>query len=89
MAQSTKKSRQQGIVLEVIVALQARVTAGQLQAEDLSRLSKLLELLLTLLQMIEQPKLKLRTLRRKLFGKSDEPPSPPAPACSHYGKGCP
>jgi hypothetical protein len=40
-----------------------RVTAGQLQAEDLSRLSKLLELLLTLLQMIEQPKLKLRQLR--------------------------
>jgi hypothetical protein len=29
--------------------------------------------------MIEQPKLKLRQLRRKLFGKSDEPP-PPAPS---------
>jgi hypothetical protein len=63
MAQSTKKSRQEGIAVEEIVALQARVTAGQLQAEDLSRLSKLLELLLTLLQMIEQPKLKLRQLR--------------------------
>jgi hypothetical protein len=60
-----------GIAVEEIVALQARVTAGQLQAEDLSRLSKLLELLLTLLQMIEQPKLKLRQLWRKLFGKSD------------------
>jgi hypothetical protein len=65
MAQSTKKSRQEGIAVEGIVALQARVTAGQLQAEDLSRLSKLLELLLTLLQMIEHPKLKLRQLRRK------------------------
>jgi hypothetical protein len=40
MAQSTKKSRQEGIAVEEIVALQARVTAGQLQAEDLSRLSK-------------------------------------------------
>ena len=83
MAQETKKSDADGSAVEEIVALQARVAAGQLQAEDLSRLAKLLELLLTLVQMIEHPKLKLRQLRRKLFGDREEPPSPaplpPAP----------
>lgn len=79
MAQETKKSRQEGIAVEEIVALQARVAAGQLQAEDLSRLGKLLELLLTLVQMIEHPKLKLRQIRRKLFGDREEPPPPAVP----------
>jgi hypothetical protein len=78
MAQSTKKSVEDGIAVEDIVALQARVAARQLQAEDFSRLGKLLALLLSLVQMIEQPKLKLQQLRRKLFGKSDEPPPPPS-----------
>jgi hypothetical protein len=41
MAQETKKSRPEGIAVEEIVALQARVAAGQLHAEDLSRLGKL------------------------------------------------
>ena len=80
MAQEAKKSRQEGIATEEIAALQARVAAGQLQAEDFSRLNKLLELLLTLLQMIEHPKLKLRKIRRKLFGDRAEPPAPPPDA---------
>lgn len=79
MAQETKKSRQEGIAVEEIVALQARVAAGQLQAEDLSRLGKLLELLLSLVQMLEHPKLKLRQLRRMLFGDREDPSPPPAP----------
>lgn len=78
MAEEKKKSRQEGIAVEEIVALQARVAAGQLGAEDLSRLGKLLELLLTLVQMIEHPKLKLRQIRRKLFGDREDPPPPPA-----------
>jgi hypothetical protein len=78
MAQETKKPRQEGIAVEEIVALQARVASGQLQAEDLSRLGKLLELLLSLVQMIEHPKLKLRQIRRKLFGDRQEPPAPPS-----------
>jgi len=80
MSQSTKKSKQDGITVEEIAALQARVAAGQLQAEDFSRLSKLLALLLSLLQMIEHPKLKLRQIRRKLFGDRLEPPAPPLAA---------
>jgi hypothetical protein len=80
MAQETKKSAEDGIAVEEIVALQAHVAAGQLQAEDLSRLGKLLELLLSLVQMIEHPKLRLRQLQQKLFGEREESPPPPPPA---------
>jgi hypothetical protein len=38
MAQSTKKSVEDGIAVEDIVALQARVAARQLQVEDFSAL---------------------------------------------------
>ena len=42
MAQQTKKSVEDGIAVEEIVALQARVAARQLEPEDWTSLSKLL-----------------------------------------------
>lgn len=73
MAQETKKPQREGIAVEDIVALQARVAAGQLQAEDFLRLGKLLELLLTLVQMLVHPKLKLHQISIRQVSNSSHP----------------
>ena len=76
MAQETKKTKQEGIAVEEMAALQARLAARQLEPEDWTRLGKLLSSFLSLVQMLEHPKLKLRQIRRKLFGDQPEPPAP-------------
>ena len=79
MAQETKKTKADGIAVAEIEALQERIAAQQLAPEDWVRLGKLLSSFLSLVQMLEHPKLKLRQIRQQLFGQREEPPVPPRP----------
>lgn len=77
MVRETKKSGDEGIAVEELAALQARVAARQLEPDDWARLGKLIHSFLMLVQMLEHPKLKLRQIRQKLFGEGTKPPGPP------------
>ena len=80
MAQEPKKSAEDGIAVAEIEALQQRIAARQLAPDEWARLGKLLGSFLALVQMLEHPKLKLRQIRKKLFGQREKPPTPPAAA---------
>ena len=82
MAQEPKKSAEDGIAVAEIEALQQRIAARQLAPDDWARLGKLLGSFLALVQMLEHPKLKLRQIRKQLFGQREKPPTPSPPAAA-------